>query len=77
MKRTLPTNQEKWPNVFPYMALYWANVLAIVPPLGQFSWFVGLESNYMAKMDKIVVLKAKCLYAIATEYLGISLNVNN
>ena len=23
------------------MALYWANVLAIVPTLGQFSWFVG------------------------------------
>ena len=29
-----PTNQENWPNVFPYMALYWANVLAILPTLG-------------------------------------------
>ena len=38
---TDPTNQENWPNVFPYMALYWANVLAIVPTWGQFSWFVG------------------------------------
>ena len=37
----LPTNQENWPNENPYMALYWANVLAIVPTLGQFSWFVG------------------------------------
>ena len=36
-----PTNQENWPNVFPYKALYWANVLAIVPTLGQFFWFVG------------------------------------
>ena len=36
-----PTNQENWPNVFPYMALYWANVLAIVPTLGQFSGIAG------------------------------------
>ena len=40
--RLVPTNQENWPNVFPYMALYWANVLAIVPTLGQLSWFVGV-----------------------------------
>ena len=31
VKRYIPTNQENWPNIFPYMALYWANVLAIVP----------------------------------------------
>ena len=43
--KALPTNQENWPNVFPYMALYWANVLAIVPTLGQFFWFVGLIWN--------------------------------
>ena len=43
-----PTNQENWPNVFPYMALYWANVLAIVPTLGQLSWLVGklLKTRY-------------------------------
>ena len=40
MLKGIPTNQENWPNVFPYMALYWANVVAIVPTLGQFSWFV-------------------------------------
>ena len=39
--RRYPTNQENWPNVYPYMALFWANVLAIVPTLGQFFWFVG------------------------------------
>ena len=41
----IPTNQENWPNVFPYKALYWANVLAIVPMLGQFFWFVGIPSK--------------------------------
>ena len=41
IKCIYPTNQKNWPNVFPYMPLYWANVLAIVPTLGQFSWFVG------------------------------------
>ena len=39
---SIPTNQKNWPNVFPYMALYWANVLAIVLTLGQFSWFAGM-----------------------------------
>ena len=35
--RANPINQKNGPNVFPYMALYWANVLAIVPTLGQFT----------------------------------------
>ena len=43
--RLNPTNQENWPNVFPYMALYWANVLAIVPTRGQFFWFVGKDDT--------------------------------
>ena len=30
----IPTNQENSPNIFPYMALYWANVLASVPTQG-------------------------------------------
>ena len=39
---SFPTNQENWPNVSPYIALYWVNVLAIVPTLGQSSCLVGL-----------------------------------
>ena len=39
-KLCFPTNQENWLNILPYMALYWANVLAIVPILGRCLWFV-------------------------------------
>ena len=49
-----PTNQENWPNVFPYMALYWANVLAIVPTLGQFSWFFG-SNLFVFRKKKVSV----------------------
>ena len=36
-----PTNQENWPNVFPYVTLYWANVLAIVPCWANFPGLSG------------------------------------
>ena len=52
-----PTNQENWPNVFPYMALNWANVLAIVPTLGQLSWFVGL--SFIVKITKLYACQSK------------------
>ena len=55
----IPTNQENWPNAFPHMALYWANVLAIVPTLGQFFWFVGMYLIVSQLILYIVLLMLK------------------
>ena len=76
----IPTNQKNLPNVFPYTALYWANVvphtalywasvLAIVPTLRLFSWFVGIRLSLAIQHCQLS--SHNFAYALRNEILSI------